>query len=301
MTQDCHSEGGADWGLARICRRNLDVDDTFATKLHLGEGVDIYVIDTGINLNHVDFGGRAIFGFKASSSWPNNDDQGHGTHVASTCGGTKYGVAKKATLIGVKVLDSTGSGTTAGVVAGVEFAVKNRQARGKPSVGNMSLGGGKSSALDAAVNKASDEGVIMIVAAGNDNSNACSGSPSGAARAFAVGATDIGADASGNNYDVRSSFSNYGSCVSVFAPGSNILGAWIGSTTAVRTISGTSMASPHVAGAAAVTLADNPTWTFADVKKNLQDQATLDKINLSCTSSTCRASKNLLLYIGCDA
>jgi len=221
--------------------------------------------------------------------------------VTSTTSGKQYGIAKKATLIAVKVLGADGSGSTAGVIAGVNYCVENRDTRNRPSVGNMSLGGGKSATLDAAVNAASNAGVIMVVAAGNDNTNACNGSPSGASTVICVGATDVGADSSDNQKDVRSYFSNYGSCVHVFAPGSNIPGAWIGNKNSeTRTISGTSMASPHVAGAAALLLGEQPSLSFDQVKKLLTDDATLNVIDLMCTTTTCRNSPNKMLYVGCD-
>jgi len=164
----------------------------------------------------------------------------------------------------------------------------------------MSLGGGVSSALNRAVDAASDAGVMMVVAAGNNNGDACQGSPSSADSVVTVGATDLGSDPNGAQVDIRSSFSNYGPCVHVFAPGSNILGAWIGSTTATRVISGTSMATPHTCGVAALILQENPSMAFDDVRDALTDQATFGKIRLGCTNSVCNQSPNLLLFNGCE-
>jgi len=296
----CHTQNGADWGLARIAKRELDLDDIFHTDSRLGAGVNAYIIDTGINQAHVDFEGRAVFGFNAVGSWPTVDDNGHGTHVASTVGGRLYGVAKQCDLIHVKVLDAGGSGTVAGVVAGVNYATAEHRAKGRPSIANLSLGGGKSATLENACNAASAAGVIVVVAAGNSNNNACGGSPSGATGVIGVGATDIGAAPDGAQSDVRSYFSSYGPCVHVFAPGTNILGAWIGSTTAVRTISGTSMASPHVAGACAILLGMAPGTSFSEARDYIQDHATNGIIHLACTNAICEQSPNLLLFAGCD-
>jgi subtilisin family serine protease len=300
--QDCYVDPGHEpWGVTRVSERTIQLDGGYRTQYtNLGEGVDIYIIDTGILITHNDFGNRATFAFKATSSWPNTDDHGHGTHVTSTSAGKAYGIAKNAQLFAVKVLGGDGSGTTSGVIAGVNFAVSNRDQRNRPSVGNMSLGGGKSTALDQACNAASNAGVIMVVAAGNDNNNACNGSPSGASTVISVGATDVGADGNDNQKDVRSYFSNYGTCTHVFAPGSNILGAWIGGPSATRTISGTSMASPHVAGAAALLLGQTPSLSFAQVKSALTGDATMDQIDLQCTTTACRNSPNLMLFVGCE-
>jgi len=296
----CSESTDADWGLCRIARREIDLDGTYFYPHTAGQGVDAYIIDTGIYFQHSDLGGRAIFGFKADSNWPDYDDQGHGTHVASTVGGTKYGVAKNVQLISVKVLDKSGSGSNSGVIAGVNYAVSSKSKRGKPSVGNMSLGGSKSTALNNAVNAASAAGVMMAVAAGNDNGDACLGSPSSATNVICVGATDIGADSQDNQIDVRSYFSNYGTCVDVFAPGSNILGAWIGNPTATRTISGTSMATPHVAGVVALILDQTPSASFSQVRSQIEGTATMGKITMQCANSQCRASPNLLLFNGCE-
>jgi len=301
MNQDCPVQGNADWGLDRVCKRDIVLDGTYSYPDHGASNIDAYIIDTGILTTHQDFQGRAQFGYKSNSGWPSTDDNGHGTHVASTVGGNSYGVAKKVTLIAVKVLSGAGSGTTAGVIAGVDWSAGSKRSRGRPSTGNMSLGGSMSATLNRAVDAASDAGVMMVVAAGNDNNNACNGSPSGASKVICTGATDLGSDNNDQQYDVRSYFSNFGRCVSVFAPGSDILGAWIGSNTATRVISGTSMASPHVCGVASLALAMNPSWSFAQLKSFVTASATTGMIDLQCGSnSICNQSPNLLTFNGCE-
>lgn len=282
------------WGLTRIAEIQPDFNDLYAYPTQGGAGVDVYIIDTGIYVSNVDFGGRAVFGFKADKSWSNTDANGHGTHVASTAGGSNYGVAPLVdTLYAVKVLGDDGSGSNAGVIAGVDWAAGN--ARGKKSVANLSLGGGISTSLDDACDAAVATGLVMVVAAGNDDANACNYSPARASDVVTVGATEQGVT---DTLDVRSYFSNYGSCVNIFAPGSEITAAWIGSPTATYTISGTSMASPHVAGLAALLLSRGT--SAANVKTQLLQSAHPDMINLECSSSTCRASPNLLAWNGCD-
>ncbi|KAI0657726.1 peptidase S8/S53 domain-containing protein [Cubamyces menziesii] len=261
----------APWGLARISHREKLTFGTF-TKYEYdtqgGEGVDVYVIDTGINVNHVEFEGRASWG----KTIPNDEDvdgNGHGTHCAGTIASREYGVAKAAHVIAVKVLGSNGSGTMSDVVGGVVWAAQQAQAKAqaaleefkktgktshKGSVANMSLGGGKSKALDDVVNKAVDAGMHFAVAAGNDNRDACNNSPAAAEKAITVGASTLG--------DQRAYFSNHGPCVDVFAPGLNILSTYIGSNTSYTTMSGTSMASPHTAGLLAYLLSLYPSATF---------------------------------------
>jgi subtilisin family serine protease len=290
MSQSCPYATG-DWGLNRICQRASNLDGYYYYPSSQGQGVDAYIIDTGIYLGHNDFGGRATFGYKANNSWSNNDDQGHGTHVASTVAGSVYGVAKQASLIAVRVLGPTGSGSVAGVINGVNWAAQSQRTRGRPSVGNMSLGGSRSTALNNAVNAASAGGLHMVVAAGNENSDACNGSPSSASGVITVGATD--------QYDSRSSFSNYGTCVHVLAPGSGILGAWIGSPSASNRISGTSMASPHVCGVAALLAGQNPSWTFTQMRSYIQDSASSGYISLNCGNTACSNTPNLLVYNDC--
>ncbi|GAA5977346.1 hypothetical protein JCM11641_000070 [Rhodosporidiobolus odoratus] len=252
-------EKGAPWGLARISHRNTLTFGTynkFEYEHQAGEGVDAYVIDTGVNIKHVELEGRAKWG-KTIPTDPDQDLNGHGSHVAGTIASAKYGVAKKANIIAVKVLGAGGSGTMSDVVAGVAWAAdsaaeaallkaqgKNKNHKG--SVANMSLGGGKSQALDDAVDAAVDDGLHFAVAAGNDNRDACAYSPAAAVGAITVGASTIA--------DERAYFSNHGKCVDIFAPGLNILSIWNSGERSINTISGTSMASPHIAGLAAYML-----------------------------------------------
>ncbi|HEU4794498.1 MAG TPA: S8 family peptidase [Pyrinomonadaceae bacterium] len=266
------------WGLDRIDQRNRPLSGTY-TFNWTGAGVFAYVIDTGILTSHTQFGGRAANVFDAFGG-NGQDCNGHGTHVAGTVGGSTFGVAKSVNLRGVRVLNCSGSGSTSGVIAGVDWVRLNRQ---NPAVANMSLGGGASSALDTAVNNLSNSGVAIAVAAGNSNANACNSSPARAANAITVGST--------TTTDSRSSFSNFGSCLDLFAPGSGILSAWIGSTTATRTISGTSMASPHVAGAAALFKQANPSASAATIRNALVNNATTNVVTNAGTGSP-----NRLLY-----
>ncbi|KAK3991181.1 peptidase S8/S53 domain-containing protein [Cladorrhinum sp. PSN332] len=263
-TCDSETEKAAPWGLARISHRDTLGFSTFNKYLYAsegGEGVDAYVIDTGTNIEHVDFEGRAKWGKTVPSGDADIDGNGHGTHCSGTIAGKKYGVAKKANVYAVKVLRSNGSGTMADVVAGVEWAAKAhidavKQAKAgkrkgfKGSVANMSLGGGKTKALDDTVNAAVAAGIHFAVAAGNDNADACNYSPAAAQKAVTVGASAID--------DSRAYFSNYGKCTDIFAPGLSIQSTWIGSKHAVNTISGTSMASPHIAGLLAYYLSLQP-------------------------------------------
>jgi len=297
---DCAESEDADWGLSRICRRQLVLDGEYFFPRGAGASVDAYIIDTGVYTQHTDFGSRAVPGWKARPDWPDTDDNGHGTHVASTVAGTKYGVAKGAHIIGVKVLDRGGSGSWSDVISGINYCVQNKQRTGKPSLANMSLGGGRQEAVNRAVNQASAAGVMIVVAAGNNNGDACNTSPASAPDCICCGATDLGSDPNDNQIDVRSYFSNYGKCVHVFAPGSNILGAWIGSPTATRVISGTSMASPHVAGVTALVLDENPSMSFPQVREQVQEMATFGVINLNCPNQICEASPNLMLFNGCE-
>ena len=263
--KDSEVEANAPWGLARISHRDSLSFGTFNKYLYSadgGEGVDVYVIDTGTNIEHVDFEGRAHWGKTIPLGDDDEDGNGHGTHCSGTIAGKKYGVAKKANIYAVKVLRSNGSGTMSNVVKGVEWAVtrhveqveaakKGKGRKGfKGSAANMSLGGGKSVALDRAVNAAVDMGMHFAVAAGNDNDDSCNYSPAAAQKAVTVGASTLS--------DERAYFSNYGKCNDIFAPGLNIQSTWIGSKYAVNTISGTSMASPHVAGLLAYLLSLQP-------------------------------------------
>ena len=266
------------WGLDRIDQRSRPLSGTY-TFNWTGAGVFAYVIDTGILTSHTQFGGRAANVFDAFGG-NGQDCNGHGTHVAGTVGGSTYGVAKSVNLRGVRVLNCSGSGTNSGVIAGVDWVRVNRQ---NPAVANMSLGGGASSALDTAVNNLSNSGVAIAVAAGNSNTNACNSSPARAANAITGGST--------TSTDARSSFSNFGSCLDLFAPGSGILSAWIGSTTATRTISGTSMASPHVAGVAALYKQANPSASASTVRNAIVNGATTNVVTSAGTGSP-----NRLLY-----
>lgn len=266
------------WGLDRLSQRNLPLDNAFHYPDHAGAGVDMYTIDTGIYISHADFGGRAKWGYTAPAGATDDDKNGHGTHCSGTMAGTAYGIAKKANLIAVKVLGDLGFGTTADVISGVNW-VANQHNSSKKTVGNMSLGGGAAVTLDNAVNAAVDAGVHMAVAAGNDNANACNYSPARADKAVCVGSTD--------NADRKSSFSNHGTCVKIHAPGTSITSSWIGGTTAERTISGTSMASPHVAGVMALYLASGKQPTNA----NLQAASTKNVITGLPTGTV-----NYLLY-----
>ncbi|KAK6203547.1 vacuolar protease B [Scheffersomyces amazonensis] len=243
-------EKGAPWGLARVSHRqplSLNSFNQYLYDNEAGKGVTSYVIDTGINVDHVEFNGRAKWGSTIPYGDQDIDGNGHGTHCAGTIASDAYGVAKGAEVVAVKVLRSNGSGSMSDVVKGVEFAAQSHTAAAKAnkkgfkgSTANMSLGGGKSPALDLAVNAAVKAGIHFAVAAGNENQDACNTSPAAAENAITVGASTIS--------DVRAYFSNYGKCVDIFAPGLNILSTYIGSTTSTATLSGTSMASPHIAG-----------------------------------------------------
>jgi len=262
-----------------------------------GAGVQAFIVDTGVLTTHTEFAGRAVWGANYAGDGKNTDCNGHGTHVAGTVGGTLYGVAKKVSIIAVKVLGCTGSGTNSGVISGIQYTATNR--KGKPSVANMSLGGGFSQALNDAVKAAVNAGVVFAVAAGNENQDACNTSPASEASAITVGSTDVEDKGTSTQIDIRSSFSNFGKCVKVLAPGSLIKSAWYTSNTATNTISGTSMASPHVAGVAALILGNNPTATAATIEKLLLAQASSDEIDLACTTTACRNTPNKLLYSAC--
>jgi subtilisin family serine protease len=238
MTADT-TQSNPTWGLDRIDERSLPLSGSY-TYTGTGSGVRVYVIDTGIRTSHTQFGGRALAVFDAFGG-NGQDCNGHGTHVAGTIGGSTYGVAKNALLRAVRVLDCNGSGSTSGVISGVNWVTTNHIS---PSAANMSLGGGASSSLDTAVTNSINSGVTYAVAAGNSNTDACTQSPARAGSAITVGST--------TSSDARSSFSNFGTCVDIFAPGSSITSAWASCDTCTNTISGTSMATPHVAGVAAV-------------------------------------------------
>lgn len=246
------TQSGATWGIDRIDQRSRPLSTTY-TYTNTGAGVRAYIIDTGIRTAHTQFGGRAIAGFDAVTAGGSaNDCNGHGTHVAGTVGGATYGVAKGVTLVAVRVLDCAGSGSWSGVIAGMDWVTANRVA---PAVANMSLGGGASVSVDDATRRMIAAGVATAIAAGNGNrggrqQNACNYSPARVAEGITIGAT--------TQTDAKTSWSNYGSCVDFFAPGYQITSAWYTSNTATNTISGTSMAAPHVAGVAALYLESNP-------------------------------------------
>jgi len=272
------TQSGATWGLDRVdARSGTDGDYNYTAT---GAGVNAYIIDTGILPTHNDFGSRASTFYDAFNDGQNGVDcDGHGTHVAGTVGGSEYGVAKDVTLYGVRVLDCSGGGTLSSVTNGADYVAQNHT---KPAVANMSLGGGASSTIDNAVQGMINAGVTTVVAAGNSDTDACNQSPARVADAITVGST--------TSSDSRSSFSNYGSCVDIFAPGSNITSAWYTSNSATNTISGTSMASPHVAGGAALFLEDNPGASPSQVTNALTSTATQGAI------SGVNGSPNLLLY-----
>ncbi|WP_128981166.1 S8 family peptidase [Streptomyces roseicoloratus] len=269
FTINATQENPPSWGLDRVDQTDTAGDAKYTYPDGGGEGVTAYVIDTGVRITHKDFGGRASYGFDAVDNDDSAEDgNGHGTHVAGTIAGTDHGVAKKAKIVAVRVLDDNGSGTTEQVVAGIDWVTKNHQG---PSVANMSLGGGADPALDDAVKKAIASGVTFGVAAGNESSDAGQGSPSRVTEAITV--------ASSTKDDGQSDFSNFGSVVDLYAPGSEITSAWNDSDTGTKTISGTSMATPHVVGAAAVYLAGHTDATPDQVAQALIDGATPDKIS----------------------
>ncbi|MEA2162821.1 MAG: hypothetical protein QOK37_948 [Thermoanaerobaculia bacterium] len=279
------TQSGATWGLDRIDQRSLPLNGSYTYNVN-GAGVHAYIVDTGILTSHSDLGGRASVGFDAVNDGHNGIDcNGHGTHVSGTVGGNTYGVAKGVTLVAVRVLDCSGSGTNSGVIAGVNWVASNAI---KPAVANMSLGGGVSQALDDAVTGAVNAGVVFCVAAGNGDAagnpqDACTTSPARAPSAITVSATD--------STDTKASWANFGTCVDIFAPGVSITSDWYSSTTATNTISGTSMATPHTCGVAALYLSANTTATPAAVTTALINNSTAGVVKSPGTGSP-----NRLLY-----
>jgi subtilisin family serine protease len=258
-------QSGATWGLDRIDQSRLPLSTTY-NYTNTGTGVKAYIIDTGIRNTHTDFGARVVSGFDAyAGKLASPDCNGHGTHVAGTVGGSTYGVAKNVTLVSVRVLDCNGSGWWSDVIAGIDYVTANHLA-GQPAVANMSLGGGAMTSVDTAVQNSINDGITYAVAAGNSSQDACRYSPARVSAALTTGAT--------TSYDARSSFSNTGSCIDWFAPGSSIKSAYHTSTTATAVLSGTSMASPHTAGVAALYLQSNPSATPATVRSALYAQTT---------------------------
>lgn len=257
---------GATWGIDRIDQRALPLNSSY-TYDHTGAGVRIYVVDTGVRADHVDFGGRVVPGFSALGTSSTTDCNGHGTHVAATAAGTTYGVAKEATVVPVQVLDCNGSGSISGVIAGLDYIAANGV---RPAVVNMSLGGGASTALDSAVSNLISAGFQVSVAAGNSSADACTQSPARVGAAFTVAASTIS--------DAHASFSNFGACVDAYAPGQNITSADATGTSGFRTLSGTSMAAPHVAGAMALLLQQAPSSSPAALAQAVVASATVGVI-----------------------
>jgi subtilisin family serine protease len=269
------------WGLDRLDQRKLPLSKSYSYKS--ASAVTAYVIDTGVRVSHKEFGGRAGNGWDfVDGDAVANDCHGHGTHVAGSIGGATYGVAKDVKIVGLRVLGCDGSGSFSDFIAAVDWVTKNAQ---RPAVANMSLGGPLSKALDAAVKRSVDSGVTYAIAAGNESKNACKGSPAAAPDAITVGAVD--------SADARPTFSNFGTCLDIFAPGVDIKSAGKGSDTAVKTMSGTSMAAPHVAGAAALVLGAHPDWTPRQVRDDLVAHA-----GAGLVKNPGKGSPNRLLFTG---
>lgn len=280
LAQTNANQPNAIWGLDRIDQQSLPLNSNYYYDFD-GSGVTAYVIDTGVRVSHNEFGNRASHGYDfIDNDADATDCNGHGTHVAGTIGGSAYGVAKNVNIVGVRVLGCNGSGSNSGVIAGINWVKNNASG---PSVANMSLGGGASQATDDAVNNAVAAGISFVVAAGNDNRNACNYSPARAANAITVGST--------TSSDSRSSFSNYGNCLDIYAPGSSIKSAWYNSNSATNTISGTSMAAPHVAGAVALFLDETPSLSPPQIDTKLSQRSTKNTV-----SDAKSGSPNELLY-----
>ena len=272
------TQSNATWGIDRIDQRNRPLSTTY-TYTTTASNVYVYIIDTGILTSHTQFGGRASNVYDAFGG-SGTDCNGHGTHVAGTVGGSTYGVAKAVRLRGVRVLNCSGSGSWSGIIAGMDYVRNNHV---DPAVANMSLGGGYSSSVNTAANNLSNAGVFVAVASGNSNANACNYSPASASAVTSVNAS--------TSTDAKASFSNYGSCTHLYAPGASITSAWIGSTSATRTISGTSMASPHVAGVAALYKA-----TFGNASSSTIRSWLINNSTASVISGNPSGTPNRLLY-----
>ncbi|EPG2065661.1 S8 family peptidase, partial [Acinetobacter baumannii] len=276
---DATTQSNPDWGLDRIDQKALPLNSAYS-YLQTGSGTTAYIVDTGILSSHQEFSGRVLSGYTAISDGNGTTDcNGHGTHVAGTVGGTTYGVAKNVNLVPIRILGCDGSGASSNVIAGLDWILKNGK---KPAVVNMSLGGATSSSLDSAVENLYNNGYVMVVAAGNSNTDACTSSPARVSKAITVAATD--------NTDTRASYSNYGSCVDIFAPGSQINSSWIGNNTATKILNGTSMATPHVAGVVAEMLQSTPTASPQTISTNLLNQASSNVVKNPS------GSPNRLLY-----
>ena len=280
------TQSSATWGIDRVDQRALPLSGTYSYT-NTGAGVTAYIIDTGILFSHTEFGGRAVTGVdEVTAGGTAVDCNGHGTHVSGTVGGATYGIAKQAKLVAVRVLDCGGSGSNSGVIAGVDWVTSDHQP-GQPAVANMSLGGSASTALDNAVKNSIADGVVYAIAAGNGffgfAQPACNYSPARVPEAITVSATD--------NTDKKASYANYGTCVDIFAPGNNITSAWYTNDTATNTISGTSMATPHVTGVAALYLQSNPAATPQQVRDALVANGTTGKV-----TSAGSGSPNVLLF-----
>jgi serine protease len=285
------------WGIARTSHKggvgNGLNDDYYYDATYNGNGVTAYVLDTGIYIGHSNFGGRASIGANFVDSVA-TDQNGHGTHCAGTIGGSTFGIAKGVNLVSVKVLGASGSGSTAGVIAGIDYVTDQHLQYGGPSVASMSLGSASDGGKNAAIRASVLAGVVYSVAAGNSNGDACYYYPASSPDAISVGSTNI-ATSGGEDYDERSSFSNYGTCVAIFAPGSAITSAGISSSTSSSVKSGTSMACPHVTGVVALFLSETPNATPAAIKSRL---ISYGQVGLIYNPGT--GSPNLLLYTGCD-
>jgi len=286
--RQCVIQEEATWGIVRTGQRALNIDGRFAHREDWGMGVKAYIMDTGIRYTHVEFGGfddsRAIFGYDATASDDGFDRNGHGTHVAGSVGATLYGIAKGVTLVSVKVLGDNGSGSFAGVIAGIDWSAGDSDGA---DTSNMSLGGGLSTAVNDAVNAAVLNGLTVIVASGNSNTNACNSSPASAEDAYSVNSI--------TNTDARSTFSNFGPCTQIFAPGSAITAPWHTSDVALNTISGTSMAAPHVCGVAAVLHQSFPDLSPAAIYAMLTETGTPDVVTNPGANTP-----NILAYVPCE-